>query len=189
MEALESFREATTAATQISDMNSPESNASNEPHTQYYQSTSFPIIPRHPYGLQNRSNPSTPISASSRAPSEFTSAPVTPSLAPSLDINMGSKPHLDQNGHGMWDLNQAVDVGLIIEDIEGSQNAQYPNTAEVGSSNLVKGVRAAENSCYNPLLLWHIAASWYCVLTYKCFSTHGIDIWITRFRMAKPIFI
>lgn len=153
MEALESFRDASIAGhppIALSDTSSPESNTSKDPERLYFQPMASPAIStpalQNSYGLQDRGNStkcSTPISPSGRdeghatpfqAHREHTTATVTPSL----DTIFSFKPHSDQSSHGMWDLNQAINIGRDVEDINRSRDAEYRNTPEWPSSHLMK---------------------------------------------------
>lgn len=176
MEALESFREASTASSPQSsllEMSSPEFHAVKGPERPYFSPTTSPATsipsPHRLYG-NSKENP-TPMSFSERdechttpfqAPSKHEVAMVTPSLDTILSFK-------DQSGHDLWDLSHALNISRDIEDINEPRDAEYPNTPEESSSDLIKEVRATEQ----PLLRSSaprslVASSTYYSLTYDC---------------------
>jgi hypothetical protein len=141
MEALERFREATTTTQMMmSDMNSSNLLPSKESNRHYFEPMLSPAMSpsSNSYGSQGQCSStrfSTPMSSSSQTRPDNATTPVTPTM----DSDLAIKSHHDQVD-GMWDLGQAMSIGLSVEDMEESRDATYHQTPEMTCPDLIKEV-------------------------------------------------
>ena len=156
MEALERFREASTAQMSPSDISSPEFNPPTEPESHSFQPMPSPAIStpsslHHSYCLQDQGNVtkcSASLSSSERddsLASSFQTHPehIIPTVTPSLDTALSFKPQNNRTDHGLWNFSQAVNIGLNVEGINEPRDAEYHNPPEWPPSDLIKEVRMA----------------------------------------------
>lgn len=140
MEDLERFRQASTTGNAkvplaLSDLTPPESNASKEPETHYFQ----------PNASSTTSTPSL-VSSSTRdenhvIPFQAHPGPVPDMSTSSLDTALSLKPPIDHAYPSIWNLGRPVNIGLEVEDISQPRSAEYDHTLAWPYSNLGEEVR------------------------------------------------
>ncbi len=153
IEALESFRDASTTGVPrlpLSDMNSPESHTSHSLEKGLSQPIASSIVStpssNHSHNSQDRSDLSE-RSASTSSPKEDKDHAVSiqprlektpPMSPPSLDKALSFELLNGDPDHIMWDLSQARDIGLDVEGFNGTIDAENQHLSEFPSSNLIR---------------------------------------------------
>ncbi len=153
IEALESFRDASTTGVPrlpLSDMNSPESHTSHSLEKGLSQPMASSIVStpssNHSHNSQDRSDLSE-RSASTSSPKEDKDHTISiqprlektpPMSPPSLDKALSFELLNGDPDHIMWDLSQARDIGLDVEGFNGTIDAENQHLSECPSSNLIR---------------------------------------------------
>ena len=135
LEALESFRDASTTGVPrlaLSDMNSPESHTPHNLEESLSQPIASPTVStpstNYSHNSQDRSDlseRSASTSSSKRDKDHATTVQTRPEKTPpmsppSLDKALPFEPYNGDPDHIMWDLSQAIDIGLDVEGFNGT---------------------------------------------------------------------
>ena len=153
IEALESFRDASTTGVpwlSLSDMNSPGTHTSHNFEKSLSQPIASPTVSTpssdHSHNSQDRSDRSERSAStlsSARDKDHATSLQprpekTPPNSLPSLDKALSFEPYNGDPDHIMWDFSQAINVGLDVEGFNGTIDAENQHTSESLSSNLIR---------------------------------------------------